>query len=394
MKKISRFKLKTAILFFTILIGTGVTFAQSATTSKATSTDPNEPYYGGLTREQFIEAERKKYIEAITPKNDPYANLSQEEYDKLPLSAKMPDDIKEQLSIDITPEVPHPGEKVTITVSAYGGIDVNASVIDWIVDGKSSLRGVGKKAFSFYPAGNGKVTNVELHVKPQYGLEVVRSFKFNPSEVDILWQADTYTAPFYKGKALYTPQSDVQFVAMPNITRKNGQKIQPQSTVYKWELNYNADAENSGYGVNYYNFTGSILAKPTTVGVTAYDPLDNSSTGIGTLDIENIQPILLMYEIHPTYGPLFNTAATGAFTFNQDDIKLGAYPFFYSATAKNDVAYEWSINGAKLNNIPGNQDFLVLQKLKQESGESTISVSASNGDKVLQQSRTSLDLMY
>lgn len=359
MKKSVRFKLKNFILLGILLLGSGISLAQD------TGEEPA-----------------------------PYTNLPQEEYDKLPLSARLPNDIKEQLSIDISPEVPHPGEKVTITVSAYGGIDVNSSIINWIVDGKSALNGVGKKSFSFYPTGNGKVTNVEMHVKPQYGPEVVRSFKFNPSEVDILWQADTYTAPFYKGKALYTPQADVQFVAMPNITKKNGTKIQPQNTVYKWELNYTADAENSGYAVNYYNFTGSILAKPTHVRVTAYDPLDNSSTGVGSLDIENIQPILLMYEIHPTFGPLFNTAAVGSFSFNQDDIELGAYPYFYSTVNKKDVSYEWSINSIKLSNVAEHQDFLVLQKLKQEAGRSTVAVSASNGDKVLQQAKTSLDLTY
>lgn len=389
MKKIGRFKSKTAVLFCSIIIGTSVAFAQSADTTSS-STDP----YGGLTRDQYIESERQKYIDAITPKDDPYTNLTPDEYNNLPLSAKMPDDVKEQVSIDITPEVPRPGDKVTITVSAYGGIDINSSVIDWIMDGKSALRGVGKKAFSFYPPGNGKVTNIGLHIKPQYGLEIVRLFKFNPSEVDVLWQADTYTPPFYRGKALYTPQADVQFVAIPNITKKNGTKIQPQNTVYAWELDYSADAANSGYGVDSYNFTGSILSKPTNVRVTAYDPLDKNSTGVGSLDLENIQPILLMYEMHPTYGTLFNTAATGAFNFQQNDIQLGAYPFFYSTASKKNVTYKWSINDQEVKNLPKNQDFLVLQKLKQETGQSTVSVSASNGDKVLQQANTSLDLKY
>ncbi len=390
MNRIYNFNLKIAILFFTVLTATNISFAQSEFTFPSTSTDP----FGGLTREEYIESEKQKYIDATTPKDNPYGNLSQEEYDKLPLSARMPNDIKEQISIEVTPEVPRPGERVEISVSAYGGIDVNSSVIDWIVDGKSTLRGVGKKAFSFYPAGNGKFTTVQLRVKPQYGLEVVRNFKFNPSEVDILWQADTYTPPFYKGKALYTAQADVQFVAMPNITRKNGAKIQPQSTVYKWELDYNPDAANSGYGVNYYNFSGSILGKPTNVRVTAYDPLDKSSTGVGSVDIENIQPILLLYEVHPTFGTLFNTAATGAFNFNQDDIQLGAYPYFYSTANKKSVEYKWSINNNEVKNISVNQDFLVLQKLKQEVGQSTVAVSASNGDKVLQQARASLELRY
>lgn len=386
MKKNLALKFKTSITLCTILFGTSIAFAQST----STSTDP----FNGMTREQYIESERQKYIDSITPKNDPYANLSADEYKNIPLSARMPDDIKEQLSIDISPEVPKPGDKVTITVSAYGGIDINSSLVDWILNGKSNLKGVGKKSFTFYPPGNGKLTTVELRIKPQYGPEVVRSFKFNPSEVDVLWQADTYTPPFYKGKALYTHQANVQFVAMPNIQKKNGSKIQPQGAVYNWEVDYTPDAENSGYGVNYYNFTGSILTKPTNVSVSAYDPTNKSSTGVGSLDIESVQPILLMYEVHPTYGPLFNTAANGSFNFNQDDIQVASYPYFYSTTSKKNIEYDWSINGVKLDNIPSNQDFLVLQKLKQETGQSTVSVRASNGDKAFQEARASLNLFY
>lgn len=389
MKKTGFLNLKITILIFSIILGTSVSVAQ--TTTAPTSTDPDP--YGGLTREQYIEAEKKKYIEAITPKNNPYSNLSAEEYSKLPLSAKMPNDIKEQISIDISPENPRPGESVTITASAYGGVDMNTSNINWLVDGVSTLRGVGKKSFTF-TAASGKRTTVDLRIQPQYGPTIARTFKFNPSAVDILWQADTYTPPFYKGKALYTPQADVQFVSMPDITRRNGSKLQPNNSVYKWELDYTADAANSGYGVNSYKYSGSILGKPTTVNVTAYDPSDSSSVGVGTLELENIQPIVLLYETHPTYGTLFNTAAIGAFNFGSDDIELGAYPYFYSASRKNNPKYTWKINGAPITGLSDRQDFIVLQKLSKEEGQSTISVDVSNGDKVLQQAKTSIELLY
>lgn len=367
-------KLIAFVIGLSLVFPYSSTFAQATTTDATTTNDTPEYLYPPL-------------------KPNPYANLSPEDQDKLPISALVPS-IKEQVYIDVTPESPKPGETVTLRLSAFGGLDVDSSDINWIVNGKSVLKGRGEKLFSTTVGGDGKLTTIELHIQPQYGEEVVRTFKFNPSEVDVLWQANTYTPPFYKGKAFYTPEADVEFVAMPNITKPNGSKIQPSNAVYDWRVDYENHADKSGFNKNVYTFSGSILEKPTNVRVTAYDPLNQESTGVGTLEITPTQPLLLMYEIHPTYGPLFNTAAIGTYKFGAQDIQLGAYPYFYSATSKKNVKYSWSINDNKLETLPENQDFIVLQKLKQDAGQSTISVSASLDDKLLQQSGSQLDLFY
>jgi hypothetical protein len=328
-----------------------------------------------------------------TLKPNPYANLSQEEQDKLPISAQVPS-IKEQVFVDVYPTVPKPGDVVTLSATAFGGIDINSADINWIVNGKSVLKGRGEKEFSVKVGGDGVLTTVEMRVQPQYGEEVVRTFKFNPAEVDVLWQANTYTPPFYKGKAFYTPEANVEFVAMPNITTTNGSKIQPSKAVYNWRIDYTAYGDKSGFGKNVFKFAGSILSKPTNVNVVAYDPLNNESAGVGKLDIGPTQPLLLMYEIHPTYGPMFNRAAVGTYRFGAQDIQLGAYPYFFSTTSKKNIKYAWTINNYTLEELPENQDFLTLQKLKQEAGQSTIAVTASLDEKVLQQSDTKLDLLY
>lgn len=333
------------------------------------------------------------YVSPYTILENPYADLSPEEQAKLPTSAQVPA-IIEQVSVDVSPEVPKPGQTVTFNITSYGGIDIDRAQVNWVVNGKSILKGFGEKQFIFTPSEDGKLTTVVLHIQPQYGAEVTKTFKFQPSEVDVLWQASTYTPPFYKGKALFTPEADVQFVAMPNIQNSKGVKIQPGKAVYDWEINYKHYADKSGYGKNYYNYAGSILAKPVNIRVSASDPLNTESAGVGSLDITPTQPILLMYEIHPTYGPLFNRAAVGTFNFGVQDIQLGAYPYFYSVSSKKSLSYVWKINGVALDALPQNQDFVVLQKVKPESGQSTVSVVASNGDKVLQQSMTSLDLLY
>ncbi|MEI8061842.1 MAG: hypothetical protein WCG97_00905 [bacterium] len=359
------FLLSFLILFF----GAGLVKAQDINTS-ATSTEPHV---------------------LILP--NPYANLSPEEQAKLPLSAKEPD-IKEQVSVDVNPEVPQPGETVTINVSAYGGIDIDAAQINWVMNGKSVLKGQGEKQFIFKAGTDGQSNKIELHIQPKYGAEVIKNFNFKPSDVDVLWQANTYTPPFYKGKALYTPEAYVQFVAMPNITNDVGAKIQPSKAIYNWRIDHTNYADKSGYGKNFYDFSGSILAKPTSVEVTAYDPFNKDSTGVGSLDVGPVQPALVMYEIHPTYGPIFNTAAIGTYNFGAQDLQMGAYPYFFSTGSKKSIPYVWKINGTTLDTLPQNQDFLVLQKVKQDSGQSTIDVSASNGDKVLQQAGTQLDLIY
>lgn len=338
-------------------------------------------------------ASTSDYVSPYTVLPNPYANLSPEEQAKLPISAQVPA-IIEQVSVDIVPEVPRPGDTVTLSVSTFGGIDINSAMINWVMNGKSSLKGRGEKRFSFQAGTDGNLSTIELHIQPQYGAEVVKTFKFNPAEVDVLWQANTYTPPFYKGKALYTPEADLQFVAMPNIIDSAGQKIQPSKAVYDWEIGFNHIADKSGYGVNYFNYTGSIISKPTKIRVTAYDPLNKESAGTGNLVVEPIQPTLLMYEVHPTYGTMFNNAANGTYNFGAQDIQLGVYPYFYSSNSRKGVNYQWSINDNPLDTLPKNQDFLVLQKIKQDQGKSSITVSATMDDKALQLSNTSLDLLY
>lgn len=374
-------KLSLTLIVFTLLTNINSADAQSNSTST------------GPTIEQLRQAEIDRQNSLYPPaKPNPYENLTPAEQAKLPISAQLPD-IKEQISIDVSPEIPQPGQTVTISASAFGGINIDSAEINWLINGKSVLKGRGEKKLIFQVGSEGKLMTVELHIRPQYGAEVVKIFRFNPSEVDVLWQANTYTPPFYKGKALYTPEADVQFVAIPNIVNRNGTSIQPAKTSYDWQIDYKNYADKSGFGKSSYNFSGSILAKPTTVRVSAYNPLDKASAGVGTLYVEPIQPLLLMYEIHPTYGPLFSTAAVGTYNFGAEDIQLGAYPYFFSATSKQTLIYDWKINGIDLN-LPQNQTSITLQKIKQESGQSTITVQATSDDKVLQQSDSSLSLIY
>src|SRR3989344_1173365 len=49
--------------------------------------------------------------------------------------------------------------------------------------------------------------------------------------VDLLWQGETYTPPFYKGKSLWSNQSRITFFAMTNGLGN------PANLSYKWTKN-------------------------------------------------------------------------------------------------------------------------------------------------------------
>jgi len=80
-------------------------------------------------------------------------------------------------------------------------------------------------------------------------------------EVDILWQGETYTPPFYKGRALWSSQSRITFLAIPH-----GAGIgNPANLTYRWTQNGTVLGNINGIGKNTLSFTDSVLSKPQTI---------------------------------------------------------------------------------------------------------------------------------
>ena len=50
-------------------------------------------------------------------------------------------------------------------------------------------------------------------------------------------QARRYTPPFYKGKKIFTSESVIKFIAIPNFVTSNNKKIPASDLVYTWKIN-------------------------------------------------------------------------------------------------------------------------------------------------------------
>ncbi len=309
----------------------------------------------------------------------------------LSFPAKFPQ-IEEQVDVNISPDTPRPGDVVTITAEAYG-TDLNTHPISWRVNGVETLHGIGQKKFTFTMGNSGTVTTIELTISPKNAPQIIKTYTFAPIDVDILWQANTYTPPFYKGKALYTPESSVTFTALPNIITSKG-KVDPSEAVYKWSENYEVQGDKSGFGRNTYNFTGPIILRTVTVQAEVYAAANKSVKGLNRYELNNVYPQAVVYEDNPVYGVMFNKAISGSYFMKEREVKFAIFPFFFSTDNKNDkVAYDWSLDNSPLD-IPTFENSTVFRRTDNLRGQVKITTGISEDTKALQVAGTEFIISY
>lgn len=309
----------------------------------------------------------------------------------LSIPAQVPE-LQEQISVDVSPEVPAPNETVTISVEAYG-TDLNRAPITWSVNGKTVLTGLGEKVLKFNTGSVGTVSKIHLNIKPiGGGPDINKDFEFAPGDVDVIWEAATYTPPFYKGKALYTPEALVNFYAVPNLI-DNGSRVPTNKAVYKWTVDTTVDGDNSGFGKNTYSIVGPIIQGTNNITVDAYSSTNSAVKGTGFTHITPTTPESLIYENNSIYGILFNSAVTNQYLLTKDDVKLDSFPLYFSTQNKNtNVTYDWNIDGNKVN-VPLNQNSVIFKKSGKSGDSASITLTVGNPNKILQIAQNAISLM-
>jgi hypothetical protein len=274
------------------------------------------------------------------------------------------------LYIDLTPQSPGALQTVNINLRSYG-VDVHSDNIMWYVDG--SLREQGKGDFTFKVKTGSIGTKTVLKVvvtDPTYG-NVSKTITINPGSIDILWQADTYTPPFYRGKALPTSQSDITFVAIPH-TKSYSQNESPKNLTYTWYQSYNKVPDVSGYGKESASLTANYAGNNTDIKVDVSDPA-SGTTFSGQISVKIVNPLIVFYPQNDQLGTLYQSAMVTNPTINQQSLGVVAEPYFFSFNDinNNNAIYSWSVNNKKVatNN---NKSQILLKFPSKGSGKATV----------------------
>lgn len=293
-------------------------------------------------------------------------------------------ELTEKVSYTVSPSKPKDGDLVEIQAEMFG-TPVKDAVFIWKINGKEYQKGQGVSRISFYMS---KEMQVSLSIVTVKGTPIYKEWVFNPENVIIFWETNTYTQPFYKGKSLYTPESKLILHAI-NLDAKN-----PLTNIYAnyvWKINGKVKGNNSGVAKNTYIYQGDILQQEPLfellyTSVTNYQNT-NKTQPVNTrsvLKVQTHQTDIFTYEKSPLLGVLFNRKISDSFLFDKKESAFVAYPTYFSVDSSLSPQYTWFINNDV---VKTNSNFLTFKKI-QDNQKSLLDIRIKNPKALLQTKNT------
>jgi hypothetical protein len=286
------------------------------------------------------------------------------------------------LFFEIAPEIPEPGQLVKVRLGSYV-FSVDELYVEWIEDGQVKLSGNGEKNFKFTAGAIGETKLVTLIVKDKPGGSILfrKNIVSKPSGLDILWQAvDSYTPPFYKGKALPTSEGVVKIIALPTF-QVGTKNVLPKDVIYSWKRNYNPIVQASGYGRNSISIKQSFLVDEEKISVVANEP-NEGGTAQASLLIKPYTPKIVFYAKDPLMGIDFHNGVDEATRLGENDVTVVAIPYFVSP--KNildpDLLYTWKLNDSLIT-TPNIKNQIILRGAS-TGGAATLELNIESAKKL------------
>ena len=293
------------------------------------------------------------------------------------------------VSISTKPETPGPNQEVTVTIKSFA-VDLNTAEIVWYVNKEPMQHGVALKTLSLHTGDFGEQTVVDIAIIPTYGEPLNKQIVIEPSEVDILWEAQTYTPPFYKGKALPSFKSLVKVTAMP---RRNSYASDPTPFYYKWTFN-RIQGAGEALGMNSVLIPAGWPDSSVPVSVAVSIP-NSPWKGGENVTIPANKTKVVLYEQDPLLGTLFNNALRVSATRNANLLSVRAVPYFFSLDnyLNHDLLYTWTVNGSI---APNQLEPTTMSLAKSGKGAESFSVilRVQNPKKILQEGQTITNITF
>lgn len=294
----------------------------------------------------------------------------------------------------VSPETPGPNETVYIEVNGVGQF-LGDSQITWQENGKTVDSAANKESFSFTTGGIGTQTRIDVTIdSPTQGV-IAKEFVFNPSVVNLVWEADTYTPAGYQGKALYTAGSNLKVVAFPTIII-GGSLVSTSQLSFQWRDNDTPATASSGLGKNVFSFQGNQLQTSEDVVVDVY--LGSTKIARGEVNIPASIPQVIFYAVDPLRGELLGQGFQDSVSLSQTEVTLKAEPYFFANTSvrRGALTYGWTLNNQETTGPNAARGELTLRQTGSGAGTASLTVSVQNtdADQYSQSARAGLQLLF
>ena len=180
--------------------------------------------------------------------------------------------------------------------------------------------------------------------------------------------SDSYTPPFYRGRALPAIGTSIRLVAFAHPPTIGGITQSVSDLIYTWKQDDRVVGNVSGRGRSSVTLPSPMLYGTTNIEVDV-ESSDHILVGSAAISIHATEPVVLLYEDSPLIGIAFNHALGNTNIIPETETTFAAIPFFASATSANDprLQYSWTLNNNSI--TPSTSD----------PSELTVNASHSNG---------------
>ena len=313
----------------------------------------------------------------------------------IPLLSNAKSSGNSSLSVTSIPEIPRPNKNVSLSIESFS-FNLNKAYISWSVDGVQKLVGIGKTSFSFKTGNVGVSSVIRISVSVGGGFDIItKNIHINPAEIDLLTDAiNSYTPPFYKGKALASSNAIVKIVAVPNMV-ENGVRLPSKNIVYSWSWNGNKRdiIDQSGYGKNTIFIKKDMLRSNERIEVVA-SSISGSTRARSIIYLFRHKPKIIFYEKKALRGTLYEKALSNKISIGSGELTVVAEPYFFSTNNLFDsVNIDWKMNGKSIKNSEKESNTITFTTNKKTKGTSTISVYIKHISKILQSASNSMAIL-
>ncbi len=214
------------------------------------------------------------------------------------------------------------------------------------------------------------------------------------NQVDLLWEADTYRPPFYRGHSQASPESEVKVVADAHFYNSRGVAIADSQLDFQWEKDARRISSFSGPGGRELVFTADVAGLAHEIKVTITSPDGTSLTRKILIPVD--EPQIRLYEDNPLIGTIYGRAIAEPLVLNQSEITLIAEPYFFSADqikAKR-LQFAWFLNNKATTLDQARPNRIILLTPENNAGENKLQLNISSLDKILQEASASLTIKF
>ncbi len=192
---------------------------------------------------------------------------------------------------------------------------------------------------------------------------------FSAQSIDLIWEGDSYTPPFYEGGVPWSSQSYIRLWAIPQGFSN------PSSLIYRWTKSELVLGSFSGVGKNTLILSDSKLSKPQNFRVEIMSPEDDILAVTGFTIVPH-EPEMLIYENHPLYGLLLNRAIKSDYELFRDEVTFSAFPIFLGIKSldQESLSTTWRSNGKEIGQGPE----ITLRKPEGVEGSTSVSTKVTD----------------